>query len=112
VWAQSAILEWVTNQLNQLTGVQAHRKIAEAKYLLQEKHMELRRSVPKAHLKIGTARHRCLWQVYEETYNELDRLAYSLTPTQPYQEEPKPQLRKVPPPPPIVYAGTILGEVE
>ena len=79
--------------------------VNQAKVLLVDKYFEWRIYVPKSHRnRIGTGGHRCIFHVFEQTYEKLRVMELSLTP---------PMLFIPPPPlPPPQIGGIFLGNIE
>jgi len=76
--------------------------VNQAKILLIDKYFEWRIHVPKSHRNhIGSGGHRCIYHVFEQTYEKLKLIELALTP---------PLLFLPPPPsPPVQYSGIFLG---
>lgn len=64
-------------------GADQERLLAlyKAKLLLLDKYFDWRNFVPKSHrYRLSTQGHRCLYSVFEDTYNQLRLIELSLTP--------------------------------
>ena len=90
------------------------RRLAQAKYLLQEEYQAWRHSLPRhRHL---LSQHRCLDEVYHAAYDRLHLLDLRYRPPLNLISEydtlsqPPPALREPPAPPPVQIAGIFLGE--
>ena len=79
--------------------------VNQAKIQLIDKYFEWRIYVPKNHRNhIGPRGHRCIYHVFEQTYEKLRLIELAL----------KPPLLFIPPPPspPVQYSGIFLGEFD
>jgi hypothetical protein len=77
-------------------------KVNQAKVLLLDRYFEWRSYVPKSHRnRVGPGGHRCIYHVFEQTYEKLKVIELSLTPP--------PLFLPPPPPPPPQIAGLFLG---
>jgi hypothetical protein len=80
-------------------------EVNQAKVLLLDKYFEWRSHVPKSHRdRVGPGGHRCIYHVFEQTYEKLKVIELSLTPPLLFLPPP--------PPPPPQIAGLFLGGMD
>jgi hypothetical protein len=83
-------------------------EVNQAKVLLLDKYFEWRSHVPKSHRnRVGPGGHRCIYHVFEQTYEKLKVIELSLTPPLLFLPPPPP-----PPPPTPQIAGLFLGGLD
>jgi hypothetical protein len=79
-------------------------EVNQAKVLLLDRYFELRNYVPKSHRnRVGPGGHRCIYHVFEQTYEKLKVIELSLTP---------PLLFLPPPPPPPPQIPSLFLDME
>jgi len=88
--------EWVNGLLESVSQEPSIVSINQAKILLQDKWHDWRSAVPQRHRNhLGNRGHTCLFQVYEQAYNQLRILELSLTPPMLFIPPPPPQIPQV-----------------